>query len=52
MAGIMSAVLLTLSNAGRSFRVISAIGFMIGIATLICAWKGMCIVRTSPTLLS
>ena len=45
MGGIISAVLITLSNAGRGYRVLSAIGFMIGIATLICAWKGMCIVR-------
>ncbi|KAK3169051.1 hypothetical protein OEA41_005499 [Lepraria neglecta] len=44
MGGIISAVLITLSNASRGYRVLSAIGFMIGVATLICAWKGMCIV--------
>ena len=37
-------MLITLSNAGRGYRVLSAIGFMIGIATLIAAWKGMCVV--------
>lgn len=40
----MAAILITLSNAGRGYRVLSAIGFMIGIATLIAAWKGMCVV--------
>ena len=44
VGGIIAAVLITLSNAGRGYRVLSAIGFMIGIATLIAAWKGMCVV--------
>lgn len=44
VGGITAAVLITLSDAGRGWRVLSAIGFMIGIATLICAWKGMCVV--------
>jgi len=44
----VAAVLITLSNAGRGYRVLSAIGFMIGIATLIAAWKGMCVV-SPPT---
>ena len=44
IGGVVAAILITLSNAGRGWRVLSAIGFMIGIATLICAWKGMCIV--------
>ncbi|KAK4695873.1 hypothetical protein P7C71_g1963, partial [Lecanoromycetidae sp. Uapishka_2] len=44
LGGIVAAVLITLSNAGRGYRVLSAIGFMIGIATLIAAWKGMCVV--------
>ena len=44
MGGIIAAFLITLSDAGRGWRVLSAIGFMIGIATLICAWKGMCVV--------
>ena len=44
IGGIIAAVLITLSNAGRGYRALSAIGFMIGIATLIAAWKGMCVV--------
>ena len=50
MGGIISAVLITLSDASRGYRVLSAIGFMIGVATLICAWKGMCIVSIPESL--
>jgi len=46
VGGIVAAILVTLSSARRGWRVLSAIGFMIGIATLIAAWKGMCVVRT------
>ena len=42
--GIIAAILLTVSGAGRGWRALSGIGFMIGIATLIAAWKGMCVV--------
>ncbi|MCJ1479084.1 hypothetical protein MMC13_007768 [Lambiella insularis] len=44
VAGLITAILITLSGAGRGWRVLSAIGFMVGIATLIAAWKGMCVV--------
>ncbi|KAJ4335135.1 hypothetical protein N0V95_008977 [Ascochyta clinopodiicola] len=44
VAGLLVAILLTLSSAGRAWRVISLIGFVIGISTLIAAWKGMCVV--------
>ena len=44
VGGIISAILITLSGAGRGWRVLSAIGFVIGVATLIAAWKGMCVV--------
>ena len=44
IAGIAAAVLIILSNAGRGWRVLCAIGLVIGIATLIAAWKGMCVV--------
>lgn len=44
IGGIICAILICLSNAGRGWRVLSAIGFMIGVATLIAAWKGMCVV--------
>ncbi|KAF1991658.1 hypothetical protein K402DRAFT_416935 [Aulographum hederae CBS 113979] len=44
VGGLIAAIIITLSSAGRAYRVLSAIGFMIGIATLIAAWKGMCVV--------
>ncbi|ERF68157.1 hypothetical protein EPUS_09508 [Endocarpon pusillum Z07020] len=44
VGGLLCAVIFTLSSAGRGWRALSAIGFFIGIATLIAAWKGMCVV--------
>ncbi|KAL8680022.1 MAG: hypothetical protein Q9186_003740 [Xanthomendoza sp. 1 TL-2023] len=44
LGGILAAVLIVLSGAGRGWRVLSAIGFAFGIATLVAAWKGMCVV--------
>ncbi|CAI6339526.1 unnamed protein product [Periconia digitata] len=44
VGGFIAALLITLSSAGRAWRVISIIGFLIGISTLIAAWKGMCVV--------
>lgn len=44
VGGFVAALLITLSSAGRAWRVLSLIGFMIGISTLIAAWKGMCVV--------
>lgn len=44
VGGVIAAILITLSNAGRAWRVLSFIGFFIGVATLIAAWKGMCVV--------
>ncbi|RMZ71284.1 regulator of g signaling superfamily [Pyrenophora seminiperda CCB06] len=44
VAGLIVAIILPLSSAGRAWRVISMIGFFIGISTLIAAWKGMCVV--------
>lgn len=38
------ALVLTLSNLGRGYRALAAIGWVLGIATLIAAWKGMCVV--------
>jgi len=52
VAGIITAILIILSNAGRGWRVLSAIGFVIGIATLIAAWKGMCVVSNTRRPLS
>ncbi|KAF2636401.1 hypothetical protein P280DRAFT_149716 [Massarina eburnea CBS 473.64] len=42
--GFIAALLITLSSAGRAWRILSLIGFLIGISTLIAAWKGMCVV--------
>lgn len=44
VAGILTGLILTLSSAGRGWRALSLIGFLIGISTLIAAWKGMCVV--------
>jgi len=44
VAGLVVAIVLTLSSAGRGWRALSLIGFFIGISTLIAAWKGMCVV--------
>ncbi|QIX01079.1 hypothetical protein AMS68_006596 [Peltaster fructicola] len=43
-AGFIADLLLTLSHAGRAWRVLPFIAWFIGIATLIAAWKGMCVV--------
>ncbi|KAF2418899.1 hypothetical protein EJ08DRAFT_599184 [Tothia fuscella] len=44
ISGILTALLTTLSTAGRGYRTLALIPFMIGIPTLIAAWKGMCVV--------
>lgn len=44
VAGLIAAIVITLSKASRAWRVLSIIGFLIGISTLIAAWKGMCVV--------
>ncbi|KAI0838183.1 hypothetical protein F5Y06DRAFT_287321 [Hypoxylon sp. FL0890] len=40
----IGAFILTLSSSGRGWRALFAIGWVIGIATLIAAYKGMCVV--------
>ncbi|KAB5528862.1 hypothetical protein GE09DRAFT_398666 [Coniochaeta sp. 2T2.1] len=40
----LAAVLLTLSKVPRGYRAIPAVGWFVGVATLIAAWKGMCVV--------
>jgi hypothetical protein len=42
--GLVSVILLTLSTIGRAWRVVPAVGLILGIASIIGAWKGMCIV--------
>jgi hypothetical protein len=41
---LVGAVVLTLSGVGRGYRALFAIGWVIGIATLIAGYKGMCVV--------
>ncbi|PNP82516.1 hypothetical protein FNYG_04225 [Fusarium nygamai] len=43
-AGIIAGLVLTLSNAGRGYRALAAIGLVLGISTLVAAYKGMCVV--------
>ncbi len=44
MVGFVIATLLTISGAGRGWRALAALGWFIGVATLVAAWKGMCVV--------
>jgi hypothetical protein len=44
LVGILVELLITLSNVSRGYRALGAIGLVIGIATLIAAVKGMCVV--------
>ncbi|KAH7265276.1 uncharacterized protein BKA55DRAFT_590610 [Fusarium redolens] len=43
-AGIIVGLILTLSNAGRGYRALAAIALVLGISTLVAAYKGMCVV--------
>lgn len=38
------AIVLTLSRARRGYAALAAIGWVLGISTLVAAWKGMCVV--------
>ena len=42
--GLVVAILLTLSRARRGYRAIAAILWVLGISTLVAAYKGMCVV--------
>ncbi|KAL1636395.1 hypothetical protein SLS58_009814 [Diplodia intermedia] len=44
LGGIVMGILMTLSNVPRGFRALSAIPLVIGISTMIAAYKGMCVV--------
>ena len=44
VAGLIAHVLLVLSGASRAWRVLPLLGWFIGVATLVAAWKGMCVV--------
>lgn len=42
--GFALAIVLTLSNLGRGYRALAAIAWVLGISTLVAAYKGMCVV--------
>ncbi|RMJ13579.1 hypothetical protein CDV36_006759 [Fusarium kuroshium] len=44
VAGIVLGIILALSKAGRGYRALVAIAFVLGISTLVAAYKGMCVV--------
>lgn len=44
VAGLVYAIIITLSSANRGWRALAFLGFFIGIATLFAGWKGMCVV--------
>ncbi|KAL6250149.1 hypothetical protein RBB50_002450 [Rhinocladiella similis] len=44
VAGIVYAIVITLSSVNRGWRALAFLGLFIGIATLFAAWKGMCVV--------
>jgi hypothetical protein len=44
IAALVTLILITLSRVGRGWRVLPIILLILGISTLIAAWKGMCVV--------
>lgn len=44
LIGIVAGILLTLGGASRGYRAITAVAFVLGISTLVAAYKGMCVV--------
>lgn len=42
--GLIADLLITLSHAGRAWRVLPFVAWFLGISTFIAAWKGMCVV--------
>jgi MFS family permease len=47
LGGLVAATIMTISSAPRAWRVLAAILLLVGIATLVAAWKGMCVVSDS-----
>jgi hypothetical protein len=41
LAGLVAAVVLTLSGAGRGYRALAAVAWEVGFATMVAGWKGM-----------
>src|SRR5271167_5001994 len=44
LLSFVAAIIITLSHAGRGWRVLAAFGWVIGVATLMAGYKGMCVV--------
>ncbi|RBR16436.1 uncharacterized protein FIESC28_06984 [Fusarium coffeatum] len=44
VAGIVVGLILTFSSAGRGYRALAAVALVLGISTLVAAYKGMCVV--------
>jgi hypothetical protein len=44
LLGILADLLITLSSVGRAWRVLPIVSLILGVSTLIAAWKGMCVV--------
>lgn len=44
VGGFALALVLTLSSLGRGYRAIAAVAWVLGISTLVAAYKGMCVV--------
>lgn len=44
IVGIVAAIIITLSHAGRGWRALAIIGWAMGVATLMAGYKGMCVV--------
>lgn len=44
LGGFVMATLITLSKLGRGYRALAAISWVIGISTMVAAYKGMCVV--------
>lgn len=42
--GLIAAILVTLSHANHAWRILAAFGWIVGVATLVAGWKGMCVV--------
>ena len=48
VGAVVADIVITLSWAGRGWRVLPLILLVLGFSTLIAAWKGMCVVRPPP----
>ncbi|PNS14872.1 hypothetical protein CAC42_2101 [Sphaceloma murrayae] len=44
LLSLAASVLVTLAGVGRGWRAVPLVGYVIGISTLVAAWKGMCVV--------